>query len=74
MPQPVSCDLLLYADDSCLVFSDKNFDNIENQLNKLRPYVTGLWVTSSVFISEKINSGSGSSVLRHLLWVREVPG
>ena len=34
MPQSVSCDLLLYADDSCLVFTDKNFDNIENQLNK----------------------------------------
>ena len=33
MPQSVSCDLLLYADDSCLVFSDKNFDNIENELN-----------------------------------------
>ena len=34
MPQLVSCDLLLYADDSCLVFSDKNFDNIEDQLNE----------------------------------------
>ena len=34
MPQSVSCDLLLYADDSCLVFTDKNFDNIENNLNR----------------------------------------
>ena len=34
MPQSVSCDLLLYADDSCLVFTDKNFDNIENKLNE----------------------------------------
>ena len=34
MPQSVSCDLLLYADDSCLVFTDKNFENIENNLNK----------------------------------------
>ncbi len=34
MPQSVTCDLLLYADDSCLVFTDKNFDNIETQLNK----------------------------------------
>ena len=33
MPQSVSCDLLLYADDSCLLFSDQNFDNIENNLN-----------------------------------------
>ena len=30
----VSCDLLLYADDSCLVFSDSNIDKIEAQLNK----------------------------------------
>ena len=34
MPQSVSCDLLLYADDSCLVFTDKSFENIENNLNK----------------------------------------
>ena len=34
MPQAVSCDLMLYADDSCLVFTDKNFDNIEKQLNE----------------------------------------
>ena len=34
MPQSVSCDLLLYADDSCLVFTDKNVDNIEDKLNE----------------------------------------
>ena len=34
MPESVSCDLLLYADDSCLVFSDKSFKNIEYNLNK----------------------------------------
>ena len=34
MPQAVECDLLLYADDSCLVFSDKSADDIEEQLNK----------------------------------------
>ena len=34
MPQSVSCDLLLYADDSCLVFTDKDFDNIEDKLNE----------------------------------------
>ena len=32
--QSLSCDLLLYADDSCLVFSDSNIDKIEAQLNK----------------------------------------
>ena len=39
----VSCDLLLYADDSCVVYSDKTFDNIETKLNdNLIPYVIGL--------------------------------
>ena len=33
MLQSISCDLLLYADDSCLLFADQNFDNIENNLN-----------------------------------------
>ena len=33
MPQAVSCDLLLYADDSCLVFQGKDIDTIELQLN-----------------------------------------
>ena len=33
MPQSVSCDLLLYADDSCLVFTGKDIDKIEMQLN-----------------------------------------
>ena len=33
MPQSVSCDLLLYADDSCLVYTGKDIDNIETQLN-----------------------------------------
>ena len=34
MPQAVDCDLLLYADDSCLVFGDNNINEIEKQLNK----------------------------------------
>ena len=33
MPQALSCDLLLYADDSCLVFQDKSINKIENKLN-----------------------------------------
>ena len=34
MPQAVSCDLLLYADDSCLVFQANDFDEIEFKLNQ----------------------------------------
>ena len=34
MPQSVNCDLRLYADDTCLGFTDKNIKTIENNLNK----------------------------------------
>ena len=34
MPQALSCDLLLYADDLCLVFQDKSINKIENKLNE----------------------------------------
>ena len=34
MSQSVDCKLLLYADDSCLVFTDKSLSTIENSLNK----------------------------------------
>ena len=34
MIQAVDCDLFLYADDSCLVFQDKDIKNVENQLNR----------------------------------------
>ena len=34
MSQAVSCNLLLYADDSCLVFEGKDIDKIETTLNK----------------------------------------
>ena len=34
MPQAVDCGLLLYAGDSCLVFSDNSVNDIEEQLNK----------------------------------------
>ena len=33
MPQAVSCELLLYADDTCLVYSHKNVEEIEIKLN-----------------------------------------
>ena len=33
MQQAVSCDLLLYADDTCLIFTGRDTKTIENQLN-----------------------------------------
>ena len=34
MPQSVNCELLLYADDTCLIFQHNDNKEIENQLNK----------------------------------------
>ena len=33
MPQAVKCDLLLYADDSCLIFQHRDIREIERVLN-----------------------------------------
>ena len=33
MPQTVKCDLLLYADDTCLTFQHENVEETEDQLN-----------------------------------------
>ena len=32
--QAVDCDLLLYADDPCLIFKDKSIEKIESKLNR----------------------------------------
>ena len=34
MPQAVKCELLLYADDTCLIFQNSDINEIEIQLNK----------------------------------------
>ena len=34
MPQAVDCELLLYADDTCLIFQHKDITKIESALNK----------------------------------------
>jgi len=34
MAQAVKCDLLLYADDSCLIFEGKTLEDIKNRLNE----------------------------------------
>ena len=33
MPQAVNSDLLLYADDTCLIYTSKDINTIEEQLN-----------------------------------------
>ena len=34
MPQAVSCELLLYADDTCLICTRKDIKTVKDQLNK----------------------------------------
>ena len=34
MPQAVKCELLLYADDTCLIFQHSDIKEIDIQLNK----------------------------------------
>ena len=34
MARAVDCDLILYADDSCLIFKDKSIEQIEINLNR----------------------------------------
>ena len=34
MPVAVNCELLLYADDTCLLFMGKNTKEIEDKLNR----------------------------------------
>ena len=34
IPQSVKCELLLYADDTCLICQHKNVEVIENKLNE----------------------------------------
>ena len=34
MPVAIKCNLLLYGDDTCLVFQSKNVKDIEKQLNE----------------------------------------
>ena len=47
MSQAVKCDLLLYADDSCLLCEGKDINKIENKLNiDFNMLCDWLWITS----------------------------
>ena len=70
MPQPVDSELLLYVDDTCLVFQHRNIKTIEEHLNRYfstlvdwfvdnRPSVTfGEDKTKSILFSPKDRSKS----------------
>ena len=54
MPQAVNSELLLYADDTCLIYTGKDIQKIEEQLNSdFTSLCEWLLITSSVFILVK---------------------
>ena len=50
MPQAVNSELLLYADDTCLIYMGKNIQKIEEQLN------SDFTSLCEWFIDNKLNS------------------
>ena len=47
MPGAVDCDMLFYADDTCLVFQAKDLDTISDRLNtEFNKLCTGLSTTN----------------------------
>ena len=50
MPQAVNCALLLFADDSCLVFGDNNINEIEKQRNKHFNFLCDWFVDNKIGI------------------------
>ena len=50
MPQALSCDLLLYADDSCLIYQHKDVNEIEKMLNSFFFYLCDWFLDSKLSI------------------------
>ena len=44
MPQAVDSELLLYADDTCLIFQHMNIKTIEEHLNRDFSTLVGLYI------------------------------
>ena len=56
MPQAVKCELLLNADDTCLLFQHSNIDKIEIQLNKNFSLTCDWFVDNKLSIHFHVNS------------------
>ena len=62
MPQAVECELLLYADDICLLFQHSNIDEIEIQLNKNFSF------TCDWFVDNKLSIHFGEHKTKSILF------
>ena len=65
MPQAVDCDLLLYADGSCLVFGDNNVNEIEKQFNRNFKSLCD-W-----FVDNKLSIHFGKDITKSILFGRK---
>ena len=63
MPQAVYCELLLYADDTCLIFQHKDIKEIENQLTK---YFSS--ICEAQFVDNKLSIHFGEDKTRSILF------
>ena len=65
MARAVDCDLLLYADDSCLVFRDADVERIENYLNRNFNSLCN-W-----FVENKLSIHFGEDKTKSILFARK---
>ena len=66
MARAVDCDLLLYADDSCLIFRDTNVERIENNLNRNFNSLCNYW-----FVENKLSIHFDEDKTKSILFGRK---
>ena len=62
MPQAVECELLLYADDNCLIFQHKDITEIESALNK------NFSMLCAWFVDNKLSIHFGEDKTINFIW------
>ena len=62
MPQAVDCELLLYADDTCLIFQHKDIIEIESALNK------NINMFCDLFVDNKLSVHFGEDKTKSILF------
>ena len=65
MAQAVDCDLLLYADDSCLICKDKSIEKIESKLNR------NLNALCDLFLENRQSTHFGEDKTKSILFWRK---
>ena len=62
MPQAVDCELLLYADDTCLIFQHKDITETESALNK------NFSMLCDWFVDNKLSTHFGEDKIKSILF------